>query len=144
MTEVHFCPSYRDALDLTQAHSTDGFELSGWKPSALCPSRLCALLSSTSEDAVMMQAAIRTDLVQSNIVIFHVKAPHTPQSVVAALKAKGVLAICFRGGIRMVTHVDITREQCEAALETLEHVLADAPYANGHANGHAAKGPYSQ
>ena len=93
------------------------------------------------------QADINTALVQSNIVIFQVRPPHTPSAVLAALKARGVLVIPFMGGIRMVTHNDVSTEDCQAALAALTEVLAEEPVAqnghsNGHCNGHTATGVY--
>lgn len=89
----------------------------------------------------LSQAEMR-DVPQSNIVIFQVKPPHTPSAVIAALKSKGVLAIAFMGGVRMVTHHGITQQDCQQALDVLTEVLHSdtAPHAIGRANGAAANG----
>lgn len=61
------------------------------------------------------------DTVQTNILVFHV-APDGPDAaaVVARAKARGVLVFAFGPRtIRAVTHLDVTREQCERAAEAL-------------------------
>ncbi|KAK9789590.1 hypothetical protein WJX73_001833 [Symbiochloris irregularis] len=93
------------------------------------------------EIATMPNASLDPGTVQSNIIVFHVQYPYTPSAVVDALKRQGVLAIPFKGGVRMVTHFDVSREDCEAACKALKQVLSK-PLAeqNGHANGGAQNG----
>jgi threonine aldolase len=67
--------------------------------------------------------AISIDLgtVQTNIVIFHL-APAAPDAatIVDAAAARGILAFAFGPRtIRLVTHMDVSREQCTAAADTL-------------------------
>jgi len=61
------------------------------------------------------------DPVETNIVIFSLAAgaPDAP-AVVAAARAKGVLIVAFGPRtVRAVTHLDVTREQCERAADVL-------------------------
>jgi threonine aldolase len=63
--------------------------------------------------------------VQTNIVIFSL-APGAPDAaaVVAAARARGVLVVAFGPRIvRAVTHLDVTREQCEHAVEVILDVI---------------------
>jgi len=68
-------------------------------------------------------ARIRIDLasVQTNIIVFHVAegAPSAPD-VAARARERGVLVFALGPTlIRAVTHLDVTREQCERAAEVL-------------------------
>lgn len=68
-------------------------------------------------------AAIAIDLgtVQTNIVIFHL-APGAPDAaaMIAGAAARGILAFSFGPRtVRVVTHMDVSREQCTVAAETL-------------------------
>jgi threonine aldolase len=71
-------------------------------------------------------SGIRIDpaLVQTNIVIFDVSATGlTPQDFSNLLKSRGVLANGVgANSIRMVTHRDVTRAQCERALDVVNEV----------------------
>jgi len=61
------------------------------------------------------------DTVQSNILVFGLTAdaPDAP-TVVARAKKRGVLIFAFGPRtIRAVTHLDVTREQCERAADAL-------------------------
>ena len=71
-----------------------------------------------------MAPQIDLQMVQTNIVIFHLPAGQTPPMWVAALRAGGVL--CSAIGphtVRLVTHFDVSREDCESAAESLVRVL---------------------
>jgi threonine aldolase len=73
-------------------------------------------------------AGVRLDLasVQSNIVIWEM-APDAPDaaSVVAKAKAAGVLISALGGRtIRAVTHMDVSREQCQEAGNLLAKIIA--------------------
>jgi threonine aldolase len=61
------------------------------------------------------------DPVETNIVIFSLNedAPDAA-AVVAAARARGVLVVAFgRRTVRAVTHLDVTREQCQTAADVL-------------------------
>ena len=63
--------------------------------------------------------------VQTNIVIFSL-APGAPDAaaVVAATRARGVLVVAFGPRIvRAVTHLDVTREQCERAADVIANAI---------------------
>ena len=65
------------------------------------------------------------DPVQTNIVIFSV-AEDGPDAaaVVASARARGVFVVAFgRRTVRAVTHLDVTREQCEQAATVLMDVI---------------------
>jgi threonine aldolase len=64
--------------------------------------------------------------VQTNIIVFVLAsdAPDAP-TVVARVRDRGVLAIAFGPRtIRLVTHLDVSRAQCERAADVLADVLA--------------------
>lgn len=71
-------------------------------------------------------ASIDPDQVQTNIVIFDVADPaRDAAAVCAALKAEGVLCLPVAPRrIRLVTHLDVTREQCDQACAIIRTVLA--------------------
>jgi threonine aldolase len=61
------------------------------------------------------------DTVQTNIIVFSVasEAPDAP-TIVARARERGVLVIAFGPRtIRLVTHLDVSRSQCEQAAEVL-------------------------
>ncbi len=73
-------------------------------------------------------AEIDRDMVQTNIVIFKVKGadqnPNAAADLVAALKSEGVLCSAIGpDSIRLVTHFDVTREDCECAAGALVSAL---------------------
>ena len=71
------------------------------------------------------RAVLDERTVQTNIVIFSL-APGAPDAaaVVAAARARGVLVVAFGPRIvRAVTHLDVTREQCDHAAEVLLDVI---------------------
>jgi threonine aldolase len=68
---------------------------------------------------------LAADPVETNIVIFSV-ADDAPDAaaVVAAARAHGVFVVAFgRRTVRAVTHLDVTREQCERAADVLMDVI---------------------
>ena len=73
---------------------------------------------------------IQIDLatVQTNIVIFHLPAgAPDADTVVAHARAKGVLVIAFGPRtVRAVTHMDVSREQCEQGAEVLASIVESA------------------
>ncbi len=74
-------------------------------------------------ERLSQSAAISIDLdtVQTNIVIFHL-TPAAPDAatMIAGAAARGILAFTFGPRtVRVVTHMDVSREQCMAAAETL-------------------------
>jgi threonine aldolase len=66
---------------------------------------------------------IELSLVQTNIVIFHLRHGDA-QALVASLKNEGILASAFGPRtLRLVTHFDVSREDCERAAEVLQRLL---------------------
>jgi len=68
---------------------------------------------------------LTADPVETNIVIFSV-ADEGPDAaaIVAAARAQGVLVVAFgRRTVRAVTHLDVTRAQCERAADVLIDVI---------------------
>jgi len=68
---------------------------------------------------------LAADPVETNIVIFSV-ADDGPDAaaVVAAARTRGVFVVAFgRRTVRAVTHLDVTREQCERAADVLVDVI---------------------
>jgi threonine aldolase len=63
--------------------------------------------------------------VQTNIVVFHLEAGAADGATVAArAKERGVLLFPFGARtLRLVTHLDVTREQCEEAAGILREVI---------------------
>lgn len=58
--------------------------------------------------------------VQTNILIFDLVSPRTPTDFLAYLKQNGVIASAFGPQtIRFVTHLDVTREMLERAIEVI-------------------------
>lgn len=69
--------------------------------------------------------SIDAELVRTNIVIFDVaETGKTSAEIVEELKKENILAIPFGKAIRMVTHCDVSREDIEKTLQTLERILA--------------------
>jgi len=65
------------------------------------------------------------DPVETNIVIFSL-SPDAPDAaaVIAAARDKGVLIVAFGPRtVRAVTHLDVTREDCESAASVLLDVV---------------------
>ena len=68
---------------------------------------------------------VHLDPVESNIVIFRLCEGMPPMGVVVdRLKHAGVLMGCMRGGIRAVTHSQVTSEDCRQALAAIESALS--------------------
>lgn len=68
--------------------------------------------------------SIDPEKVQTNIVIFDVSAiGKTSAEICAALKEENILASPFGTAIRMVTHYDVSREDVEKTLQTLEKII---------------------
>jgi threonine aldolase len=73
-------------------------------------------------------AEIDEEMVQTNIVIFKVKASkgnaNPAPDLVSALKSEGILCSAIGpSAVRLVTHFDVTREDCELAGRALVNVL---------------------
>jgi threonine aldolase len=65
--------------------------------------------------------------VQTNIVVFHLPATHAVDAAALSARARehGVLVNAFAARtVRAVTHLDVTRAQCERAAAVLAEVLA--------------------
>jgi len=70
---------------------------------------------------------LAADPVETNIVIFSI-ADEGPDAatIVAGARAEGVLVVAFgRRTVRAVTHLDVTREQCDRAAAVLTNVIGD-------------------
>jgi len=70
--------------------------------------------------------AIDVEKVVTNIVIFDITATgKTSAEIVAALKESSILAVGFGDLIRMVTHLDVSRQDIENTLGHLRVILSD-------------------
>jgi len=70
--------------------------------------------------------AIDVEKVVTNIVIFDITATgKTSAEIVAALKENNILAVGFGDLIRMVTHLDVSRQDIENTLGHLRVILSD-------------------
>lgn len=59
--------------------------------------------------------------VETNIIIFSVKQPYTPQSLVAKLKEQNILAYAISPvQVRLVVHLDVTPEMIEKTISTIQ------------------------
>jgi threonine aldolase len=68
-------------------------------------------------------AEIDLEAVQTNIVMFRLRSGDAA-ALVAELKAEGVLCSAIGpNAVRLVTHFDVSREQCEQAAEGLVRAL---------------------
>jgi threonine aldolase len=86
--------------------------------------------------AAMPGIAIAPSTVQTNIVVFDVSGTGmTGKEISARLKERGVLSNAIAQspgyGMRMVTHHDVTRAQCETAMSIMAEVVAGARVAVG-------------
>jgi threonine aldolase len=71
--------------------------------------------------------SIDLETVETNIVVFRLTAGSGAAELVARLKARGVLAGAFGpDAIRLVTHRDVTREECIDAAEILNEEIVPA------------------
>lgn len=77
---------------------------------------------------------IELDRVQTNMVFFKVSDPRfTPESFLAALKAKGLILSQGEGGeLRAVTHLDVDDAAIERAIEIIAETLAAGPESSAH------------
>lgn len=76
------------------------------------------------ENARLLAQAVGIDpaTVQTNIVIFEIES--NPADLIAALKSEGILASAIGGQrIRLVTHYDVSREDCERAAAVLNRLI---------------------
>jgi threonine aldolase len=77
-------------------------------------------------EAIATSAAVEIDLlsVQTNIVLFTLKNAGDAPALVAALKSEGILCSAIgQHAIRLVTHSDVSRKQCERSAATLLRLL---------------------
>lgn len=69
---------------------------------------------------------IDAEKVQTNIVIFDVsETGKSSAEICGELKKENIFAIPFGKAIRMVTHCDVSREDIEIAIKTLENIIND-------------------
>lgn len=74
--------------------------------------------------ANLKSVVIDAEKVVTNIVIFDVSATgKTSAEICEALKTENIFAIPFGKAIRMVTHCDVSREDIEKTLQTLEKII---------------------
>jgi threonine aldolase len=81
-------------------------------------------------EAVATCESVGIDLasVQTNIVLFTLKHDGDAAAVVATLKREGILCSAIGPhAIRLVTHFDVSREQCERSAATLIRLLQQVP-----------------
>jgi threonine aldolase len=75
-------------------------------------------------DALGRGRGLRVSPVETNIVVASLEGRSAPD-VAAALKQRGVLAIAMDAStLRLVTHRDVSRADCERAAEVIERELA--------------------
>jgi len=93
-------------------------------PARLCEDHANAKLLAEGL-AVLPGVAIDPAKVATNIVIFDIgESGIEPDAFVAAARERGVLLFCVGGTrMRLVTHLDVTREECQQALEALTSIL---------------------
>ena len=75
----------------------------------------------------LKEVRLEPDTVDSNIVIFRLNegAPSVPV-VLARLRKAGVLMGGMRGGIRAVTHIQVSTEDCQRALDAIRDAVTSA------------------
>jgi threonine aldolase len=77
--------------------------------------------------AAMEQVEIRLKEVETNIVIFRLKAGQGAPELVARLKKRGILANAYaKDAVRLVTHLDVDRGACVKAADVLAEEIARA------------------
>lgn len=77
--------------------------------------------------AQMPGVMISPESVVTNILFFEIaETGMTCEDLSARLREKGVLANGVYGRMRMVTHFDVSREDCERAVEVMRQVLEEA------------------
>jgi len=70
--------------------------------------------------AALDAVSLDLDAVETNIVIFHLKAGKGAPELALRLKERGLLVSAFGpGALRLVTHLDVDQEQCKRAAELL-------------------------
>jgi threonine aldolase len=77
-------------------------------------------------DALATCERVEIDLpsVQTNIVLFALKGGGDAPALVASLKREGILCSAIGShAVRLVTHFDVSREQCEHCAATLVRLL---------------------
>jgi threonine aldolase len=75
--------------------------------------------------AAMDEVEIQPKDVETNIVIFRLKARKGAPELVARLKKRGILASAYSAdAIRLVTHLDVNREACQTAADVLGEEIA--------------------
>jgi len=77
-------------------------------------------------DAIAACEGVNIDLpsVQTNIVFFTLKDGRDAPAFVAALKSQGILCSAIGPhAVRLVTHLDVSREQCEGCATILIRLL---------------------
>ncbi len=88
------------------------------------------LLAETVADC--QAAEIDLPAVETNIVIFHLKDEGDAAGFVHALKEQGVLASAVGPhAVRLVTHLDVSRSDCERAAEVVAGLLERVPVLEG-------------
>jgi threonine aldolase len=66
--------------------------------------------------------------VQTNIVIFTLRDEGDAAALIRGLRANGVLASAIGPhAVRLVTHYDVSRNDCERAASIMERLLCGAP-----------------
>jgi threonine aldolase len=69
--------------------------------------------------------SIDLDRVETNIIVIDIASEETAESVVTGLKSVGVMAVPFGPKrVRMVTNLDVSRADCEEALERITEKLS--------------------
>jgi len=75
--------------------------------------------------AAMPGAEIDPERVQTNIVVFDLAGGPDAEEVIARLRLRRVLANSIdRHRIRLVTHKDVSRQDCLSAVEAIKEVLS--------------------
>jgi threonine aldolase len=70
-------------------------------------------------------AEVDLESVQTNIVFFRMKNGGAPE-LVAGLKKEGILCSAIGShSVRLVTHYDVSREDCEKAVEGIKKGIED-------------------
>ena len=78
-------------------------------------------------EALAQIEGVRSDSVETNIVIFRLTGKRKAADLVARLKEHGILASAFGPqAIRMVTHLDVSRADCVAVVKALQQEIETA------------------
>ena len=65
--------------------------------------------------------------IETNIMFFDVKAPHTAESFLAELSSRGIQAVSFgKQTLRFVTHLDFTEKMLEKTLSVLAELSTNS------------------